>query len=184
MRIHRARRSPPYVLAVDARRRAAAKPLRRLALVLTSFFLSAVTVVPWVIPESEALPPASAGEGTAIWRRNGSTSPLYREWNGASFDGSQSAGALGEWRVMQGAVSAARGEVIVAGVRTDGWISGGMWNGSAWAALPFTLHQVSETFWWSVDVAYESQSGDALLVWANGTTGTTPLSYRVWNGST
>ncbi|MCU0280948.1 MAG: putative Ig domain-containing protein, partial [Acidimicrobiia bacterium] len=39
------------------RRRAAARPLHRLALVLTSFFLSAVTVVPWVIPESQALDP-------------------------------------------------------------------------------------------------------------------------------
>ncbi len=47
MRMRRAR-PPSFVRAVHARRRAAGPPPP--ALVLRSFFLSAVTVVPWVIP--------------------------------------------------------------------------------------------------------------------------------------
>ena len=46
-----------------------------------------------------------------------------------------------------------------------------------------SLASLSQAEWWAVDVAYESLSGDAVLVWANGTAGPQPLSYAVWNGS-
>ena len=42
---------------------------------------------------------------------------------------------------------------------------------------------MTDNFWWGFDVAYESLSGDAIIVYNNGTTGTAGLSYRVWNGS-
>ena len=55
-----------------------------------------------------------------------------------------------------------------------------MWNGSSWSALPINpLGTVAETFWWSADVAYEQLSGDALLVWADGTN----LKWSKWNGA-
>ena len=57
MRLRRARRLPPFVRAVQARRRAATRSLSRLALLATSFLLSAVTVVPLIAQESQALDP-------------------------------------------------------------------------------------------------------------------------------
>ncbi len=41
---------------------------------------------------------------------------------------------------------------------------------------------IAQTYWWSFDVAYEQQSGDAMLVWDNGSSGTEGLSYSTWDG--
>jgi hypothetical protein len=72
----------------------------------------------------------------------------------------------------------------VAGVDTGGVIRAQLWNGSTWSPLPINpLGTMSTSAYWGVDVAYESQSGDAVLVWGNGTTGSASLSYSVWNGS-
>jgi hypothetical protein len=57
MRMRRVRRLPPFVRAVQARRRAAARSVSRLALLAISFLLSAMTVVPLIAQESEALDP-------------------------------------------------------------------------------------------------------------------------------
>ncbi len=45
------------------------------------------------------------------------------------------------------------------------------------------LAWVNETFWWGTDVAYEQQSGDAVVVWTGGNTYPNQLRYQVWNGS-
>jgi hypothetical protein len=64
-------------------------------------------------------------------------------------------------------------------------ISVQIWKGSVWSEPSFNpLDSVTDSYWWGFDVAYESQSGDAVMVWNNGSTGTTGISYRVWNGST
>ena len=86
---------------------------------------------------------------------------------------------------MQTAASRTRDEVIAMGVNAARQVSaqirapGGVWSSVA----PSPLATVSESVWWGFDVAYESVSGDAMLVWNNGTTGTSGLSYRVWNGT-
>ena len=64
-------------------------------------------------------------------------------------------------------------------------VTGQMWNGLTWTALPFnTLAFTGDTTDQGFDVAYESQSGDAILVWNNGAGGTASVSYRVWDGIT
>ena len=121
----------------------------------------------------------------AVWRNSGSTIPQYSRWDGAAFGPTQSSANVGEWRIIQGAEAPTRNEAIVVGVDAGRVIRGQRWNGSSWSALPFNpMATVAESFWWGFDVEYEQLSGDAMLVWNNGTTGTAGLSYRVWNGST
>ncbi|MBN2113966.1 MAG: putative Ig domain-containing protein, partial [Acidimicrobiia bacterium] len=76
MRMRGHRRPPPFVRALQARRRAAARALRRLGLVAVSFLLSAITVVPFLAQEGRALDPvvfrrmqtgtATLGSGTTV----------------------------------------------------------------------------------------------------------------------
>ncbi|MBT8211911.1 MAG: FG-GAP repeat protein, partial [Acidimicrobiia bacterium] len=118
----------------------------------------------------------------AIWRQSGQNIPLYSGWDGSSFTGTQSSQVVGEWRIIQGAEAPTRDEAIVLGVdAASGNVTGEMWDGSSWAALPINpLGNMSQTFWWGFDVAYEPVSGDAVVVSTDGGN----LRFWVWNGST
>ena len=120
---------------------------------------------------------------TAIWKQSGLNTPQYNEWDGVSFGVEGNSASVGQWRIIDGAEAPTRDEKILVGVDASGVISGEFWNGAAWSALPFALDTVSSTTNHGFDVVYESTSGDALLVWNNGTSGSAPISYRVWNGT-
>ena len=119
--------------------------------------------------------------GLAIWRDASSTTPQTSIWNGSSFEAEEPTLSVGNWRVIQGADSPTRDERIIVGVGDDGVIEGQFWNGSDWSNLPLNpLGTVSETHWWSVDVAYEEVSGDALVAWTDGSS----IQYSTWDGAT
>ena len=127
---------------------------------------------------------ASPGTGRLIWVNGGSDTPQTASWDGAAWS---SAGAtvatIGEWRILQAAESADRDEAIVVGVDASGTIAVMQWDGSAWSDAGFSpIGPVSESFWWGFDVAYESQSGDAVAVWNTGST--TDLTTATWDGAT
>ena len=126
--------------------------------------------------------PASS-TATAIWKQSGLNTPQYNEWDGVSFGVEGNSASVGEWRIIDGAEAPTRDEKILVGIDSSGVISGEFWNGTTWAALPFTLDTVSSSTNHSFDVVYESTSGDAVLVWNNGAGGSSPISYRVWNGT-
>ena len=123
------------------------------------------------------------GSDMAIW--SASAAPEYSEWDGSAFGTTQSGVTQSiRWRIMQGASSPTRDEKIVIGVETGGEISGELWNGSTWDKTDMTsLAYVNQTYWWGCEVAYESQSGDALLVWSGGNTYSNQLRYQIWDGS-
>ena len=126
----------------------------------------------------------SVNTGTAIWRESGSSTLEISDWDGSAFGAEGTAANVGSWRIMQGAESPVRDEKIVVGVDSGGRITGMAWDGSSWSALPMNdLATVSQSYWWGFDIQYESQSGDAVLVWANGSTGTDGISYATWDGS-
>jgi uncharacterized repeat protein (TIGR01451 family) len=128
--------------------------------------------------ESDVAPPA----GTAIWRSDASGIPRYSEWDGISFGVAENTADVGAWRIIAGAEAPARDEKVLVGINASAEITLQTWNGTAWTASPLNpLGAVSETFWWGCDVAYMSRSGDALVVWNNGSSGTDGLSYRVGN---
>ncbi len=123
--------------------------------------------------------------GMAIWRSSGSTIPEYRFFYDSTFAPERTAADIGEWKIMQGAVSVTRDEAITIGVTTGGAVTGQLWNGSDWTAFPDNdLSTVSETFWWGSDVAYEKLSGDAMIVWNSGGVTSRGIDYMTWNGST
>ena len=126
-----------------------------------------------------------AATGTAVLS-NASTTPQASAWNGSSFGATSGTAALPDrYRIMQGADAPTRNEKIVVGIDASGNVTGVMWNGTSWSALPINnLGTVSETYWWGADVAYEQVSGDALVVWNdNSQAAGLKLRYAVWNGS-
>ncbi|MDH3216718.1 MAG: DUF11 domain-containing protein, partial [Candidatus Krumholzibacteria bacterium] len=122
--------------------------------------------------------------GMAIWRRSGSSAPRYNTWDGSTFGTAANSANVGEWRNLAAAAAPTRDEVIVVGVDAAGDITGQMWDGNAWTPIPFNpLANSSFSDYVLFDVAYESQSGDAVLAWGNGTGGGSSVSYAVWNGA-
>ena len=124
-------------------------------------------------------------DGLGFWSRASESDTIAAQWVDPSFTVKELLAPTGRWRIMQTAASRTRDEVIAMGVNAARQVSAQVRApGGAWSSVtPSPLATVSESFWWGFDVAYESVSGDAMLVWNNGTTGTTGLSYRVWNGT-
>jgi Domain of unknown function (DUF4347)/Cadherin domain/Bacterial cadherin-like domain len=124
------------------------------------------------------------GGGLAIWTNN-TGSPQHALWDGSTFGTATAPNAIGEWTHMQAAEAPTRTEIIAVGVDSAGVMRGEIWNGSTWTAFSFnTIVDLGTTGYQSFQIAYEQQSGDAMLVWDNGTTGSASLSYRTWNGTT
>jgi hypothetical protein len=118
-----------------------------------------------------------------VWRESGSSTPRYSTWDHSSFGAEQNTVSAGEWRYVVGTASPTRPEAIVVGVTEGDDVRGMIWDGDAWSELPFnSLASVSYSYYRSFVVEYERQSGDAVLVWANGTAGSSPLSYRTFDG--
>ena len=126
----------------------------------------------------------SDSAGSAIWS-DGTAVPKTSVWSGSAFGPEGSSANLStRLRIIQGADAPTRTERIVVGVDNAGVVRGEQWNGSSWSVLPISpLASLSSSNYWSVDVAYESASGDAVVVWSNDTTGTAGVSFSVWNGS-
>jgi hypothetical protein len=122
----------------------------------------------------------------ALWYYNDNNTHMYSIWDGETFDLEPTPEDIGApWRIIAGAAAPTHNEKIVIGIDNDANINGQMWDGDEWTALPFNpLASVSESFWWGFGVAYEQQSGDAMLVWNDGNLGNSSLTYRVWNGAT
>ena len=123
----------------------------------------------------------AASSGLAIWRTNGDASPNTREWTGAAFNPAGNSSAIGDLVALQAAAAPTRDEIIVVG-RTSGFgpIVGEICSGGTWSALPINpLGSYAVASSWMADVAYESVSGDAVLVWADNT----DLKFSVWNGT-
>ncbi len=121
----------------------------------------------------------AGNSGTAIWR-DASTTPQTSDWDGSAFGSTTATAPSGDYRIMQGAEAPTRDEIIIIGVDESSEINGEIWDGSSWSTLPANpLGTVTQSYWWSMDVAYEQQSGDAVMVWADGT----ELKYSTWDGS-
>ena len=117
---------------------------------------------------------------TAFWTQDALLTPQFSSWDGTGFSVEANSASVGSYRFINGAESPTRDEMIVVGVdEISGAITGEIWDGSSWTALPFAMDTPSHTFWSGFDIAYEAASGDGVLVWNNGT----DMSYRVWNGS-
>ena len=121
-----------------------------------------------------------AFEGMALWRTNADTSPNFQIWDGTAYSPAGNSAAIGDLQSMRAAESPTRTEVIVIGRTSGGSIVGQIWNGTSWSALP--INPLGSQFiasQWVTDVAYESSSGDAMLVFGDGS----GLKFATWNGT-
>lgn len=144
----------------------------------TAVAVSADAQLQWTGVLATATPSAKGG---AIYNDAGSPKPQASSWDGMTLGNSGSTAVTANWTVVSSAQSATRDEAIVLGVGADGALRGQMWNGSSWVALPQNPLSLSATPGAeSFAVAYEQQSGDAVLMWSNAGR----VHYATWNGST
>lgn len=127
--------------------------------------------------------------GIAIWSQSGQDTIRYSEFDGKKFVSlSTGPNIRSRWAHIRGASAPSRDEVLVVGVTDEGTsgeskVTAAMWTKNNWERVSIdgvgeTLGTVRYPFWNNGQVAYESQSGDALLVWNdNGR-----LLYSEWNG--
>ena len=121
-----------------------------------------------------------AFEGMALWRTSGDSSPNLRIWDGTAFASADNSSGIGSLSSLRAAEAPTRDEIIVIGRNTLSNIVGEIWNGTSWSALPSNpLGTYSPASPWMADVAYESVSGNAMMVWGTDTA----LKYSVWNGT-
>ncbi|TAK75288.1 MAG: DUF4347 domain-containing protein, partial [Aquabacterium sp.] len=137
----------------------------------------------------QAVSLANAPKGKAIWAVNDRFFQYTADWNGTGFNPTGVTGvALTDDILMMGAAEApTRNEIILIGAAdASGKIMAIIWNGSSWSSvltIPIATPAAAASQYDSFAIAYESQSGDAVLVWDNGNTTGSGLSYAVWNGS-
>ncbi|HEX3152354.1 MAG TPA: hypothetical protein VHR66_30050 [Gemmataceae bacterium] len=140
---------------------------------------SSVAVMPVVSPDST---------GMATWSNSSRKNLEYRPWNLTAFaTPGTTATDGGSYETMASAASAKRNEAVVVGVTTDKHVSGSIWNGSSWTPIAINiggtvtqkLGAPSQPQWWGAAVAYETNSGRAMLVWNTGAT----LNFSLWNGT-
>ena len=153
------------------------------------------SAAPRAIPSAVPTPmPTKIPGGTAVWAQEKRVEARYSDFVGTDF-GSIITGPdiRTRWSFMRGAVAPTRDEKIVVGVTDEGSsskITAIMWDGNTWSRITINgvgdlLGSVSLAYWNNADVAYEAQSGDAVLVWNdNKQSSSNMLRYSVWNGKT
>lgn len=120
----------------------------------------------------------------------GSNALKMRDWNGTAWsltDTDLSAqSSIIQWIRTASCPSSARAyERIIATLSANGQVGAQVWNGSSWI-VNFNLGTVGlgAEDYNSFDLAYESTSGRAMLVYSTANLGlTTDLAYRIWNGT-
>ncbi len=137
----------------------------------------------------QAVAPANAPRGKVIWNNNDRFFQYYADWSTGGFSGVGTDGLYltDDISMITAAEAPTRNEIIFIGsADASGKILAAIWNGSTWSSImsiPLANPSASASNYDSFAVAYDQVSGDAMLVWDNGNTGTTGLSYATWNGS-
>ena len=118
------------------------------------------------------------------------TSPKERTWNGSVWSSPESemttTGATVLWvRTAYCPLPSRSYEKIVATLSNDAYLDVFVWNGSSWEATN-NIGQVNSAadIYQSFDVAYETTSGRAILVYAVlSSDATRDIAYKIWNGT-
>ena len=126
---------------------------------------------------------ADSGDAIVTFGKSGSTDVFYRVWDGASWSAESSlsapVGVTGDpqWIVSSNDLSS---DQIVIGTITDdseAWVS--VWNGTSWETAVEIETIVEEKNSPNIAVAFENQSGEALVTYSED--GTDTVYYRTWD---
>ena len=138
----------------------------------------------------QAVAPANGPRGKVIWNNNDEFFQHYADWSNAGFSDSGVNGLNfgDDITMMASAEAPSRTEMIFIGAAdVSGKILAGVWNGSTWASvlsIPLSNPSAQASEVNSFAVAYDQVTGNAMLVWDNGSNTGNGLSYATWNGST
>lgn len=124
----------------------------------------------------------TADESVVVYAEGNTQTPQYRTWDGNAWSSEASAlsvGATINWIVTK--AGSTRDEYIIATIGTDQDITVQVYSNGAWGDLQELTTAHSDAGMRGVDVAYETLSGDALVVNCDGDADPT---YWIWNGST
>ncbi|MEY2664987.1 MAG: hypothetical protein RLZZ480_92 [Candidatus Parcubacteria bacterium] len=110
------------------------------------------------------------------------TTPRYQVWGGTSWGGELSAqdvGGVVQWLRLKAGTK--RDEYIMGTHDGNNDVNVQIYNGTAntWGNLVEVTAAANNTNRRAFDVAYESTSGDAMIVYCSGTN----AAYRLWNGT-
>ncbi len=110
------------------------------------------------------------------------TTPRYRIWDGTAWSAEASAQSVGgtvEW--VKTAAAPTRDEYVLGVQDALSDVNVQVFNGTTdtWGNLVEVITTIGDITRRGFDVAYETTSGDALIVYCNGT----DAAYRVWNGT-
>jgi hypothetical protein len=129
-----------------------------------------------------AVSAAPVNDGRIVYSNN-TTTPQSRPYGAltSTFGANQNPAttAAQSWSVLRACPT--RNEMIYAyAAGTTLYVT--RWNGAAWQAA-FNVAGPTVTGRW-FDVAYETTSGEAIVVYSTGATASAELAYRTWNGAT
>jgi hypothetical protein len=126
-------------------------------------------------PDDAGPPPVRSG--LAVWY-GATAGPRYATFDG-SFAAPRDAAGVGDWRIIAGAHHPRAAEAVLLGVTEAERVTAMTWDGASWSLLPGSpLSSITVSYYWAFDAVYETVSGDALVVWNQGTSGTSGLAYR------
>ena len=129
---------------------------------------------------SGVLAAVPTGKGEAVWANSNDSAAQHSFFDGATSATPTGTTTTGQWTWVTSASSPKRNETIAVGVTTTGTITGEVIQGGTSTLIPLTLGSGTPTNRQGFGVAYEQRSGDAMLVWNDGTT----LKYSLYNDST
>ncbi len=126
---------------------------------------------------------SSASEALVAYGEGVVQTPRYQLWDGDSWGGELSANSVGgtiEW--VRTAAGTTRDEYILATQDASNDVNVQIYSGtsSSWSTVREVTASVSDPSRRGVDVAYETSSGDAMIVYCDGDS---DPSYDIWNGS-
>jgi len=138
----------------------------------------------------QAVAPANGPRGKVIWNNNDEFFQHYADWSNAGFSDSGVNGLNfgDDITMMASAEAPSRSEMIFIGSSdVSGKVMAGVWNGSSWSSvlgIPVANPGAQASQFDSFALAYDQVSGNAMLVWDNGSNTGNGVSYATWNGST
>ena len=117
-------------------------------------------------------------------------SPKIRQWSGASWSSQEeelsSSGNNIRWvRLAFCPIGLRYTEKIVVTLSSDAFLDAYMWDGSSWIVTSnIGLVNTAADTYQSFDLAYESTSGKAMLVYAvSSSNASRDLAYKIWDGT-
>ncbi|MCK9352242.1 MAG: DUF2341 domain-containing protein, partial [Candidatus Pacebacteria bacterium] len=124
---------------------------------------------------------STAREAIAAYAEGAVQTPRYRVWNGTAWGAELSASSVGstiKWVVLK--ESPKREEYVMATIGEDAAVKAQVYKNGAWGNMQTIANALSNTSARGVDVAYESNTGDAVVVACDGDPDPT---YYKWNGT-